>query len=192
MVQNGIAIRYKLSETGRRQIMSFHLPGDMVDLQTILFRTADHSIEAGRNSTIVMIPHEAMLRMTRDWPTIARALWFDTLVDAAIQREMMLNIGRRDAMARTCHLLCELYIRYGRIGRVIHRQVDLGLTQTELADGLGMTPIHLNRVIARLRRDGCITLDGRLLTVHDFAALQQQAGFDPNYLQLDGPDLLRI
>ena len=171
MVVSGMVFRSKLALTGRRQIISFHVPGDMVDLQTILFRTADHSIETARSATVVMIPHDAILAAAADHPTLGRAFWFDTLVDASIQREMLLNIGRRDARARTAHLLCELVVRLRRAGADGAAPIDLSVTQADLADALGITSIHMNRVLARLRREGLITLDGRMLSVDDWQAL---------------------
>ena len=129
MVVAGMVFRSKLALTGRRQIISFHVPGDMVDLQTILFRTADHTIETARAATVIMIPHEAVLATAAEYPALARAFWFDTLVDASIQREMLLNIGRRDARARTAHLLCELIIRLRRAGADGSAPVDLFVSQ---------------------------------------------------------------
>lgn len=190
MVVSGMVFRSKLALAGRRQIISFHLPGDMVDLQTILFRIADHTIETARNATVILIPHEAVLAVAAEYPALARAFWFDTLVDASIQREMLLNIGRRDARARTAHLLCELVIRLRRAGADGTAPLDLFVTQADLADALGITSIHMNRVLARLRREGLITLDGRMLTVDDWHGLSAAGEFDPIYLHLDGPQHL--
>ncbi len=190
LVVAGMVFRSKLALTGGRQIMSFHVPGDMVDLQTILFRTADHTIETARNSTVVFIPHDAVLAAAAEHPALARAFWFDTLVDASIQRETMLNIGRRDARARTAHLLCELIVRLRRAGADGAAPIDLCVTQADLADALGITSIHMNRVLSRLRREGLITLDGRMLTVDDWEGLSAAGEFDPVYLHLDGPEHL--
>jgi CRP-like cAMP-binding protein len=190
LVASGMVFRSKLSLTGGRQILSFHVPGDMVDLQTILFKTADHTIETTRNTMVVLIPHEAVLEVAAEHPALARAFWFDTLVDASIQRETMLNIGRRDARARTAHLLCELVIRLRRAGADGTLPIDLCVTQSDLADSLGITSIHMNRVLARLRREGLITLDGRMLTVNDWQGLSAAGEFDPIYLHLAGPEHL--
>lgn len=190
MVVAGMVFRSKLALAGRRQIISFHVPGDMVDLQTILFRNADHTIETARAATVIMIPHEAVLATAAEYPALARAFWFDTLVDASIQREMLLNIGRRDARARTAHLLCELLIRLRRAGADGSAPVDLFVTQADLADALGITSIHMNRVLARLRREGFITLDGRMLSVDDWQGLSEAGEFDPAYLHLGGAEHL--
>lgn len=187
MVAEGMAFRSKLSQGGRRQILSFHVPGDMVDLQTLLFKIADHSIETTRNAAIVLIPHEAVMSLVNEFPTLGRAFWFDTLVDSAIQRETLLNVGRRDARARTAHLLCEIVARLRRIGRAGDGQVVLPLTQVDLADALGITPIHVNRVLARLRGEGLIALETRTLTVRDWAGLAAAGEFDDAYLHFEGP-----
>ena len=188
MVVDGIAYRSKLVRSGRRQIISFHVPGDMVDLQTILFRTADHTIETTRNATVLMIPHEAVLAAAADFPALGRAFWFDTLVDASIQRETLVNVGRRDAFSRTAHLLCELFVRLKRVGMATPERTALTITQADLADALAITAIHMNRVLARLRVERLATLDGRTLAIHDWDRLAEAGEFDPAYLQLQGPE----
>jgi CRP-like cAMP-binding protein len=192
MVLEGMVYRTKLAATGRRQIMSFHVPGDMVDLHTILFKIADHSIESVRSATIVMIRHEVVLKAAERWPALARAFWYDTLVDASIQREAQLNIGRRDARTRTAHLLCELLLRMRRVGMADGFTIDMPLTQTDLADALGITPIHINRVLAKLRAEGLITLDARTLTIHNWQRLVDIGEFDPLYLHMEGIKDLHI
>lgn len=192
LVVEGMTYRSKLAQNGRRQIISFHVPGDMVDLQTILFKIADHSIETVRNAAILMIPHVAVLKAAERYPALSRAFWYDTLVDSSIQRETLLNIGRRDARARTAHLLCELVVRMRRVGRAEGNRVELGVTQADLADSLGITPIHMNRVLARLRKEGLIALDGRTLEVNHWPGLVAAGEFDPTYLHLEGPDRLHI
>lgn len=192
MVLEGMVYRTKISAGGRRQIMSFHVPGDMVDLHTILFKVADHTIETARSAAIVMIRHEVVLKTAADYPALARAFWFDTLVDASVQREAQLNIGRRDARSRTAHLLCELFLRLKRVGLADDFTIDLPLTQTDLADALGMTPIHMNRVLAKLRAEGIITLDARALVIHDWQALVDIGEFDPLYLHQEGPKDLHL
>lgn len=192
MVLEGMVYRTKLSAGGRRQLMSFHVPGDMVDLHTILFKVADHTIETARSAAIVMIRHEAVLKTAEQYPALARAFWYDTLVDASIQRETLLNIGRRDARSRTAHLLCELFLRMKRVGMAKDFTIDLPLTQADLADALGMTPIHMNRVLAKFRAEGLITLDTRVLVIHEWQRLVDIGEFDPLYLHLEGPKDLHL
>jgi CRP-like cAMP-binding protein len=190
MVLEGIAYRSKIALGERRQIISFHVPGDMVDLHTILFEVADHRIETVRHCAAVLVPQEAILRLVAERPAIGRALWYETLVDASIQREALLNIGRRDARGRTAHLLCELAIRLQHAGLVTDGAFPLPLTQAELADALSLTPIHINRMIAGFRQEGLIAMDNRAISILDWAALKAIGEFDPAYLHLKGsPDL---
>ncbi len=192
MVLEGMVHRSKIAATGRRQITSFHVPGDMVDLHTVLFKVADHTIETVRSAAIVLVPHDAILKTAEEYPALGRAFWFDTLLDASIQREAMLNIGRRDALSRTAHLFCELAVRLKRVGLVNGNSFDLPLTQTDLADALGVTPIHTNRVLARFRSQGLIELNGRSITISDWKALAAIGEFDATYLHLEGPSDLHL
>jgi CRP-like cAMP-binding protein len=192
MVLEGIVYRSKVAANGRRQIISFHVAGDMVDLQTVLFKVADHTIETVRNAAIVLIPHHAILKAAEDYPALARAFWYDTLLDASIQREALLNVGRRDARSRTAHLFCELAVRLKRIGLVDAGSFELPLTQGDLADALGVTPIHTNRVLAKFRSQGLIAFNGRSVTIHDWRALAAIGDFDATYLHLEGPSDLHL
>jgi len=191
-VVEGIVYRSKLAASGRRQIISFHVPGDMVDLHTVLFKIADHTIETVRNSAVVLIPHIAILKTAEEYPALARAFWYDTLLDASIQREALLNNGRRDARARTAHLFCELAVRLKRVGLVDGGSFELPLTQTDIADALGITPIHTNRVMAKFRNDGLIAFGGRSVTIFDWKALVAIGEFDATYLHLEGPSDLHL
>jgi len=192
MVLEGIVYRSKIASSGRRQIISFHVPGDMVDLHTVLFKIADHTIETVRNAAIVLVPHKAILETAEEVPALARAFWYDTLLDASIQREAMLNIGRRDARSRTAHLFCELAVRLKRVGLVTNGSFELPLTQTDIADALGVTPIHTNRVLAKFRQQGLITATGKSVTIHDWHALTAIGDFDATYLHLEGPSDLHL
>jgi CRP-like cAMP-binding protein len=192
MVLEGMVYRSKIAATGRRQIMSFHVPGDMVDLHTILFKVADHTIETVRSAAVVMVPHDAILRVAEAHPALGRAFWYDTLLDASIQREAMLNLGRRDAISRTAHLICELAVRLGRVGLVTGDSFELPLTQADLADALGVTPIHTNRVLGRLRSQGLIAGGGRTIIIPDWKALAAIGEFDATYLHLEGPSDLHL
>jgi CRP-like cAMP-binding protein len=193
MVLDGMVYRSKIAANGRRQIISFHMPGDMVDLHTVLFKVADHTIEAVRNAVIVLVPHDAILRTAEEVPALARAFWYDTLLDASIQREALLNIGRRDARSRTAHLFCELAVRMKRIGLVSdENSFELPLTQADIADALGVTPIHTNRVLARFRTQGLLSYSGRSVTIHDWRAFAAIGDFDATYLHLEGPSDLHL
>jgi CRP-like cAMP-binding protein len=192
MVLEGMVYRTKTSPSGRRQIISFHVPGDMVDLHTVLFKFADHTIETVRHAAVVLVPHEAILRLAEDKPAVGRAFWYDTLLDASIQREALLNVGRRDARSRVAHLFCELAVRLKRAGLVTEGAFELPLTQTDLADALGLTAIHMNRTLSKFRQEGLVAIDNRAISILDWQALKAIGEFDATYLHLEGPSDLHL
>jgi CRP-like cAMP-binding protein len=142
----------------------------------------DHGITALTPATIAFIPHGEMEALMERRPALARALWWSTLVDEAVLRSWIVNLGRRDAYESIAHLMCEMHVRMEHVGLVQDDRFDLPLTQEELADSLGLTPVHINRILQRLRGEGLITLKERMLTILDIEGLRKAAGFDPNYL----------
>ena len=181
----GYACRYKLLPDGRRQIMAYLLPGDICDLHIFILKRMDHAIGALSPCRIVRVPREEILGMLETRPALARALWWATLQDEAILRGWLINMGRRDAYARIAHILCELYLRLRVVGLTNSRAFDLPVTQTELADTLGLTPVSVNRALQRLRHAGLIVLKGRALTLINLQGLADAAEFDPSYLHLN-------
>ena len=167
---------------GARQITAYLIPGDFCDLHVTILRQMDHSITALTPATVAFVPHGEMEALTAERPALVRALWWATLVDEAVLRAWIVNLGRRDAYESIAHLMCELHVRMEQVGLVENGRFDLPLTQEELADSLGLTPVHVNRILQRLRADGLIILRERLLTILDVAGLRKVAGFDPNYL----------
>lgn len=117
-------------------------------------------------------------------PAIGRAMWYETLVDASISREWTLNVGRRDARARMAHLLCEFALRLEAADLGDHCNFELPLTQEQLADALGLTPVHVNRTIMALGEQGLISRTHRSVQVEDWARLMKAGDFDPAYLHL--------
>jgi CRP-like cAMP-binding protein len=181
----GFVCRYKILPDGGRQIFSFHIPGDVVDLQSLHLKTMDHSVGALIASQVGMIPHQAIHQLTTRYPRIAAALWRDTLVDAAIFREWLAGVGRRSAKQRIAHLFCELYVKYRSVGLGEERGIELAVTQAELGDALGLSTVHVNRVMQDLRSDGVVSTRGRFLVVEDWRGLCASGDFDPAYLHLD-------
>lgn len=186
LIVEGFACRYKILADGRRQIMSFHIPGDIPDLQSLHLKVMDHSISTLVPSTVGFIPHEALREFTHRHPRIGDALWRDTLIDAAVFREWIIGIGRRSAYTRIAHLFCELLVRLRSVGIAEAHTIDLPITQAELGDALGLSTVHVNRVLQELRGDGLITLRGRYLSVQDWPGLKAAGEFDPTYLHLSG------
>ncbi|HEX8418174.1 MAG TPA: Crp/Fnr family transcriptional regulator [Methylobacterium sp.] len=187
LILEGWAYRYKLLDEGGRQILSLHVPGDVPDLQSLHLRVMDHSLATLSPCRLAFIPHEGLRVLTRDHPGVAALLWRDTLVDAAIFREWIINLGQRSSPARIAHLFCEMYVKLHAVGLAQDHAYDFPLKQGDLADALGITNVHVNRVLKDVRRRGLITLQARRLVIHDWPALAAMAGFDPSYLHLEKP-----
>lgn len=182
---DGFACRYKMLEDGRRQILSFFVPGDICDSRVFILKEMDHSIASISPLKVAEVPPETIIDLTARSPRISQALWWSTLVDEAIAREWIVNVGQRSASERMAHLLCELFLRLKGVGLVEDDSCDLPMTQTELADALGLSAVHTNRTLQELRSLGLIVWKGKRLTIPDLRALQGLALFNPNYLHLD-------
>ncbi|RYC28963.1 Crp/Fnr family transcriptional regulator [Lichenibacterium minor] len=183
LITSGFAIRYKNLADGTRQIFAYLLPGDFCDLHVFILDKMDHGIATLSPCSVVDIPRDTILRLT-ERPAIARALWWATLVDESTLREALVNIGRRRAEERVGHFLCELLVRLEVVGLVSDNRFELPLTQAELADTMGLSTVHINRVLQFLRGQKFITFDRKSLAVLDVDGLKRFSGFDPNYLHL--------
>lgn len=183
LMVEGWAARYKLLPDGERQITAFLLPGDLCDLHITILGEMDHSIATLTRARVAFIPRDAMDRLT-ERPTLAKAFWWTTLVDEAVLRSWIVNVGRRDALAAVGHLICELYVRMRNVGLTDDHHFEMPLTQEEIADALGITSVHVNRVLQRLRSERLISLKRSSLTILDYPRLEQVAGFSANYLHL--------
>jgi CRP-like cAMP-binding protein len=185
LMLSGFAFRHKVVRTGERQIMSLHMKGDMVDLHNSVLGTADHSVQTLVSSRVAMIPRAAVVQLAFDRPAIGYAMWFDTLVDGAIFREWIVNVGRRDAKARLAHLLCEFALRLKVAGLGEKTNYELPMTQEQLADALGLTPVHVNRTIRSLEAEGLISRSrSRSIEIGDWRKLAAAGDFDSTYLHL--------
>ncbi len=170
---------------GSRQITAFLIPGDFCDLHIAILSEMDHSIITLTRARIAHIPSGHVETLAAERPRLAKAFWWATLVDEAVLRAWIVNAGRRDATEAIGHLMCELYVRLSNVGLASDDHFELPLTQEEIGDALGLTPVHVNRVLQRMRADGLISLKAGVLTLHDFRRLQEKSGFNPNYLHLD-------
>ena len=184
LLVEGWAYRYKLLGEGRRQILSFHVGGDTPDLESLHVQSMDHSLGTLTRCTVAFISHSALRDLTARHPNVAAALWRDTLVDAGIFRAWMIGLGRRSAYERIAHLFCEMYLKLEAAGLADGHRCQIPLTQCDLADALGLTPVHVNRVLQSLRGQGLITLKGSNLVVERWDELVETGEFDPAYLQL--------
>jgi len=185
LVLQGWACRFKHLDDGRRQIMAFFLPGDLCDLNAFLLRQMDHSLGTISEATIAELTHDALEDLAGHHPRIRQALWWEALVGAAVQREWTVNLGQRSALERVAHVLCELFLRLRAVGLTDGDICEWPLTQTELADTTGLSPVHVNRTLQELRASGLILLKGKVLRIPDLDALQRAAMFNPNYLHLE-------
>jgi CRP-like cAMP-binding protein len=185
VVLSGLACRFKMvGSEGHRQIMSFHIHGDIPDLQSLHLGVMDHDVGMLQEGKVSFIPHTAIRAMNERHPRIAAALWRDTLVDAAIFRAWMIGIGRKSAYGRLAHLLCERIVLAQGVGLLGHT-IEQRPTQEELGDALGLSVVHVNRTMRALRENGLIVSDGKRLTVLDWEGLQEVGEFDPAYLQME-------
>lgn len=183
LVLEGFACRYKIVPDGRRHIMAYLVPGDLCDVHVFILKEMDHSIGTLSACRVVDIPRARILEML-ERPPIARALWWSALVDEATLREWLVNVGRRPAEQRVAHLLCELLMRLQTVGLVNGDSYALPITQSDLAETVGLTLVHVNRVLQRLRGRGMITLRDKRLVINDATALKDFSEFNPNYLHL--------
>src|ERR1700735_5108713 len=185
LLLEGFACRYKVLEDGRRQIVAYFVPGDFCDLRVFILKRMDHSIGAISPSKVATISPDDVLRLTHGYPMLTRAWWWSTLVEEAIAREWIVNVGQRPALERTAHLFCELLYRFRAVGLNEGNSCTLPLTQVELAETLGLSSVHVNRTLQELRRQKLITLEAGTLTIQDLDALKEVSFFNPDYLHLD-------
>ena len=185
LLLDGFLCRYKDLSGGQRQITEIHVAGDFADLHSFTLKYLDHNVMALTPSRVVQVPHDKLAAITEDHPHLARLLWFMTNLDAAIHREWEVSLGRRSAIERTAHLFCELQVRLGVIGLASAREYALPITQSELAECLGLTSVHVNRVLKELRERGLVEFRSGRVIIVDLAGLQRVAEFDPAYLYLD-------
>lgn len=182
VVLEGWACRYKILPSGTRQIMAFLMPGDSCDLHIKLLAEMDHSIQAITHALVATVSRIEMESLMLEHPNIARAIYTSQLVDEGIMRAWIVSMGRRSSVERVAHLICELYLRARNIGLTGEGEFDLPLSQLVLADSLGMTAVHINRVLKELRLAGAMALQRGSVTILDPVKLVQIAGFDENYL----------
>jgi CRP-like cAMP-binding protein len=185
LMLRGIACSYKVTGEGKRQILAFHIPGDMPDLQSLHLTVLDCSIGTITPCTVGFVQHQALQALCDRFPRIAHAFWRQTLIDAAMHREWIVNTGRRPAYERMAHLLCEAVVRLRAVGLADRDGCDLPITQSEFGDALGLSTVHVNRVLQELRGAGLIVLKGSILSVLDWDGLKAAGDFDPAYLHFE-------
>jgi CRP-like cAMP-binding protein len=186
LLLSGFAYRYKITGEGGRQIISFHVASEFLDLQNSFLGVADHSVQMLTEAQVALIPSAALQELALTRPAIARALWIDTLIDASIFREWVVNVGRRDSRSRVAHLLCEFSLRLEAAGLASNHHYELPMTQEQLADAVGLTSVHVNRVLKQLGEEGLIRRDRRSIAIQDWNKMRAVGDFNERYLHHDG------
>jgi CRP-like cAMP-binding protein len=184
-VVSGFAFRQKLTVQGDRQIVSVHMAGDILDLDHLFLKKADHNVQALTRLQTAEIDRDALRALTLEHPTVGEALWVDALTEASIFREWILNVGRRDARTRIAHLLCEFATRMQMLGLSDGTGYELPMTQEQLGDATGLTTVHVNRTLKSLAADGLVHREKRYLSFTDWEKVQAVADFSSLYLHLD-------
>jgi CRP-like cAMP-binding protein len=182
LVLAGFACRYKILPRGKRIITALMVPGDFCDLHVAILDEMDHSIATLTPCEVVEIPRATIRDLTENHPRIAHALWWAMLVDEAVLREWLVGIAGREAPERLAHRLCELLLRLRAVGLAEADGYPLPFTQYTLAEMLGLTPVHVNRVLSEMRLNRLVVLKHRHLHIPDVARFQAFCNFNPNYL----------
>lgn len=192
LLLSGFAYRHKVTGDGQRQIMALHMPGEFLDLQNSFLEVADHNVQALTRCDVAMVPVPALRRLAETYPRLGRAMWIETLIDSAIFREWIVNVGRRDSISRIAHLLCEFSLRLRAAGLARDNRYDIPMTQEQIADCTGLTPVHVNRVLKELGRRGLIDREKRSVLIVDWDQLQHIGDFNTRYLHFEsgGPTSL--
>jgi CRP-like cAMP-binding protein len=181
----GFAFRQKLTGDGARQIVALQIPGDPLDFQSLYLDEADHSIQALSRAEVAFIQRSDLQDLAIARPAVGRAMFVITLIEASIFREWIVNIGRRPALTRVAHLLCELAVRLEAQGLGDHCGFQLPMTQEQLADVSGLTAVHVNRTLKALEAAGLIKRDKRRISFPDWQALRDAGDFNQRYLHMD-------
>jgi CRP-like cAMP-binding protein len=182
LIVRGFCARSKTTSEGRRQILSLHIPGEIPDLMCLHLQVMDHDLSTLTQCRLGFINHDTLRLLYRRQPNLADIFWRDTLIDAAMFREWIVNVGQRPAPARLAHVIVELRERLKLIGRVEGSSFEMPLTQEQVGEALGITAVHANRVIKQLRQDGITEFARGRVTILDEDKLMELAGFDGRYL----------
>ncbi len=188
LLLDGIAYRYRMTDGCRRHILSFHVAGDILDLASLLLGKLDYDIGLLTQGSVALIPHAVILSWMERLPRLGQLLWRDTLLDAAILGEWVVNVTQRTAHARIAHLLCELTTRMRVADPAKGTACNLPVTHLDLADATGLSSVHVSRILRDLRDQELLTRRESSLVVRDWEGLKRIAEYDQTYLhQLSRP-----
>lgn len=185
LMLSGLSARYNMIGDGKRQISAIHVPGDFVDLHSLLIKPMDHSVAALTDCAIAVVAHEVLRELSRSEPHLTRMLWLLTVVDAAIFRQSLVAAARLPAESRIARFFCEMHARLDVVGLARDLEYDLPITQTDLGDAMGLSQVHVNKSLQKMRREGLLAWRGSRVRLLDWARLQEMSEFDPTYLNLE-------
>lgn len=184
LVVDGLIGRFGQTNDGARQTIGVNIPGDMAGLNAVVAPETGPALQSLSAVTLMQVPRAALSAAARRYPAVAEAFWRECVLDAAILEQWIVNVGRRSALSRVAHLLCELGCRYSAAGIAHHAEFPFPTTQIQIADMLGLTAVHVNRTLMALRTDKLVTIQARQAQVHDWDRLARIGDFDPSYLQI--------
>jgi CRP-like cAMP-binding protein len=187
LVVSGLVGRFGQNRRGVRQITCLYIPGDMADLPSVVTPKSAWGLAALADTTILRIAHVDLRRLANSFPGIAEAFWRDCVADGSLFSQWVVNVGRRDAVSRVAHLICEMAMRCEQAGQGDRRSFRLPLTQTDLGDATGMTNVHANRTLKDLRERSVVEFRSGMVTIRDWDQLVKIGQFDAGFLLLDGP-----
>jgi CRP-like cAMP-binding protein len=187
LVVSGLVGRFGQNKDGARQITCLYIPGDMADLPSAVSPKSAWGLAALTGTTILRVPHADLRRVAAKYPGIAEAFWRDCVADGSIFSEWVVNVGRRDAITRIAHVLCEMAVRSEQAGRGNRRSFPLPITQADLGDAAGLTSVHVNRTLRELRERSIVEFRSGTVAIHDWDRLVATGDFDAGFMLLDGP-----
>lgn len=181
----GLICRYMDDREGMRQLVAVHVPGDFVDLHAYPLKHLDHDVATLTPCKIATVPHRNLDVVMKERPGLAKLLWFSTLLDAAMHREWIFRLGRLDAVARVGHFFCEIEAKLRAVGQSDGTNFELAMTQNDLGEACGITPVHMNRMLRALKDRGLLQMRGGRVQILDGPGLMRLSEFDPAYLFMD-------
>lgn len=187
LVVGGVVGRFGQNSDGERQITCIHVPGDMADLPSVVSPKSGWGLTALTPATVLRLAHTDLRRIAAQHAGIAEAFWRDCVADGSMFSEWVVNVGRRDAITRIAHIFCEMAIRCERAGLGDRHSFPMAITQSDLADATGLTPVHVNRTLKELRNRAIVTTKAGQIVVHDWKAMVAVGDFDEGYMLIDEP-----
>lgn len=184
LLLSGMAARSMSLANGDRQLAVVHIPGDFIDLHGLLLKVMDHAVVAMTDCRVASVSHAELGRLIAAMPHLGRLIFTMLAIDSAIERNWILTLGRKRAESRLANLICELYLRHEVVGAAKDFTVPFPVSQVMVADMLGLSAVHTNRVIGHLRASGLVQWSRDAIRIVDWQGLCQLGGFDPIYLNL--------